>query len=106
MRSSWLVLSLLAGVLIFGTAAAPTAGVREADRLQREADVARSGGQWDIAAPRYMKLAELFPETPHGRAGASRAREMRAWAREPDRSPASEDPVSWIHEIADFFTWP
>lgn len=106
MRSDRLVLSLLAGVLILGTGAAPTGGVREADRLQREADVARSGGQWDIAASRYMKLVEFFPETPHGRVGASRAREMRAWARKPDRSPASEDPVSWIYEIADFFTWP
>ncbi len=106
MQSDRLTLSLLAGVLIFGTGAAPTEGVRAADRLQREADIARSGGQWDIAAPRYMRLAELFPGMPHGRLGASRAREMRAWALQPDRSPASEDPVSWIYELADFFTWP
>ena len=106
MRSDRLILSLLAGVLVLGTGAAPTGGVREADRLQREADVARSGRQWDIAAPRYTNLAEFFPETPHGRVGASRAHEMRAWAREPDRSPASEDPVSWTYEVLDFFTWP
>ena len=106
MRSDWLSLSLLAGVLIFGTGAAPTGGVREADRLQREADVARSGGQWDIATPRYMRMVELFPETPHGRLGAARARKMRAAALNPDRSPTSEDPVSWTYEILDFFTWP
>jgi len=106
MQSDWLKLGLLAGVLIFGTGAVPTEGVRAADRLQREADLARAGGQWDIAYPRYRMLVELFPNTPHGRVGASRAREARAWALQPDRSPASEDPVSWTYEILDFFTWP
>jgi len=99
-------MGLLAGVLIFGTGAAPAEGVREADRLQREADVARSGGQWDIAYPRYMRMAELFPGTPHGRLGAARARKMRAAALNPDRSAASDDPVSWTYELVDFFTWP
>ncbi|GEM_PF-2587698 len=105
MRTDWLKMSLLAGLLAVGTGASPQ-GVREADRWQREGDLARAGRQWDIAYPRYLMLADFFPGTPHGRLGASRARQMRAWALEPDRSPASDDPVSWTQELFDFFTWP
>ena len=106
MRSDWTALSLLAGMLLIGTGAAPIEGVREANRFQREADIARAGGQWDIAYPRYMKMVELFPETPHSRLGAMRAHETGRAALKPDRSLASESPSSWVEEIVDFFTWP
>ena len=106
MRTDWLKFGLLAGALVLGTGAAPTHGVREADRWQREADAARSGKQWDVAYSRYSMLADFFPGTPHGRLGAVRAREMRDWALAPDRLPDSEDPVSWTRETLDFFTWP
>lgn len=105
MRPDWLRLGLLAGLWALGAGASPQ-GVREADRLQREADVAVAGRQWDAAYPRYKLLADLFPGTPHGRLGNSRARRMQSWALTPDRSPASDDPVAWIEEIRDFFTWP
>ena len=106
MRSDWTALSLLAGMVLIGTGAAPVQGVREADRFQREADIARAGGQWDIAYPRYMRMVELFPETPHSRLGAVRAQEMGKAALKPNRSPASESPASWVEEIVDFLTWP
>ena len=105
MRPDWLKLVLLAGVLMLGTGASPE-GVREADRLQREADIARSGGQWDIAYPRYLKLVQLFPETPHGKLAAVQAAEMREAVFTPDPSPDSEDWAAWTREIVDFFTWP
>lgn len=106
MRSDWLKIGLLAGVMMVGMGAASSEGVRQADRWQREADVARSGGQWDIAYNRYAATAETFPGTPHGKVGADRAAWMKGWGLQPDRSPASEDPVSWLTELFDFLTWP
>ena len=61
MRSNCLRLALLGGLLALGTGASPE-GVRQADRWQKEADLARAGGQWDIAYDRYFKLAETSPE--------------------------------------------
>ena len=105
MRPDWLSLSLLAGVLFLGAGASPQ-GVRDADRWQREADLARAGGQRDIAYDRYTATAETFPGTPHGKVGADRAAWMKDWALQPDRSMASEDPISWLAEVFDFLTWP
>ena len=105
MRSNWLRIALLGGVLALGTGASP-AGVRQADRWHREADLARAHGQWDIAYDRYFKLAQVFPGTPHGRMAVGPARRMQEWGLTPHRSPASDDPVSWICEAFDFVTWP
>ena len=106
MRSDWLRFGLLAGLLLLGVGASSPAGVRQADEWQREADLARAGGQWDIAYRRYGMLADLFPGTPHGRMGAARARWMQDWGLAPNRSSASDDPVSWTVEAFEFFTWP
>ena len=105
-RSDWLKISLLAGVVMAGTGAAPSEGVRQADRWQREADLSRAQGQWDIAYDRYATTAETFPGTPHGKVGADRAAWMKSWGLQPDRSSASDDPISWLTELLDFFTWP
>ena len=106
MRSDWLNLGLLAGLLVVGTGAAPTEGVRKAEEWQHEADVARAGGQWDIAYPRYMKMMEVFPETPHSEVGAKGAQEMRSAALKPNEAPDSQSHRAWLDEIVDFFTWP
>jgi hypothetical protein len=106
MRSDWLKIGLLAGVVMLGAGASSSQSVRQADRWQREADLARSTGQWDIAYDRYAAAAETFPGTPHGKAGADRAARMKSWGLQPDRSPASEDPISWLTELFDLITWP
>ena len=43
---------------------------------------------------------------PHSRISVGLARHMQDWALSPNRSPASDDPVSWICEALDFVTWP
>ena len=101
-----LTIGLLAGAWILGAGAAPIQGVRQADRWHREADLARTGGQWDIAYPLCMRLADSFPGMPHGLWGQERAFQMREQALDPDQSPAEESRDSWVREIRDFFTWP
>ena len=97
MRSDWRRFGLLAGLLILGTGASSTEGVKQADRWQREADMARACNQWDVAYQRYMMLADLFPGMSHGRMGARRARWMQNWALAPvpslgpDEVPASSE---------------
>lgn len=105
MRSNHLRFALLGALMVLATGAS-TGGVKEADRWQKEADVARANNQWDIAYDRYFRIAQTFPGTPHGIVAARRARWMQNWALSPDRSPASEDPVSWTCELFDFVTWP
>ena len=106
MRSDWLKLGLIMGLLVLGTGASSTEGVKQAERWQREADVARACSQWDVAYQRYMMLADLFPGTPHARRALRWARRMEDWAASPDRPAASEDPVSWTCELFDLVTWP
>ena len=106
MRSNNLLrFGLLAGVLVLGTGAS-TQGVRQAERWQREADLARAGGLWDVAYERYRDIAEVFPGTPHGRMAAARAQWMQGWGVSPDRSAASEDPLALTCELFDLVTWP
>ena len=105
MRLNLLRFGLLSALMVLGTGAS-TEGVKEADRWLREADLARSGGQWDIAYGRYARTAGTFPGTPHGRVAAGRARWMQDWALSPNRGPASEDPVSLVCELFDLVTWP
>ena len=105
MRKNILKFAYLAGMLILGTGAA-TQGIRQAEQWHREAEVARAVEQWDIVYDRAFVSAQAFPGTPHGRLGVTEAREARDRMINPDRSPASDDPVSWTHEALDFFTWP
>lgn len=106
MRPRGLSKVLLAGLVMLGTGAASSDAVREAERWQHEADIARAGNFWHIAYQRYAQTAETFPGTPHGNTGAKRANQMRHWGVAPDRSSASEDPASWLTELFDFLTWP
>ncbi len=104
-RSNRWVWMGLAAVLMLGTGAS-TEGVQQARLWQWEGDVALAGQQWDVAYSSYMKIATAFPDTRHGRRAAARARSIRARMLSPDRSPASENPFSWIGELIDFVTWP
>ncbi len=105
MRSKGLNRVLLGALLVLGIGASPQ-GVRQAERWQREADLARTFGQWDVAYDRCFKLAEIFPGTPHGRLALRMAHHMQDWGLSPHRSPASDDPVSWTCEALDLVTWP
>ena len=98
-------LAWLAGLLLLG-AGASAQGVRQAERWQWEADVARALGQWDVAYDRSEKTATIFPGMPHGRIAVGRAERARELGVNPNRSPASDDPISWLNEIFDFVTWP
>ena len=106
MQAQWMRFGLLAAVLMLATGAVSTKGVEQADQWQREADMARNFQQWPIGYQRYSALADVFPGTRHGRIGAVRARQMQDWGLSPDRSSASDDPVSWAVELFDFVTWP
>lgn len=105
MRADAIKLGLLAAVLLLGTGASPD-GVRQADRWSHKAQMAHATGQWDVAYDYYMKVAETFPGTPHGRLALRMARHMQDWAISPARSPADEDPVSLTCELFDLVTWP
>ena len=105
MRSRVITLGLLLGVFALGTGAS-TEGVQQARHWQYYADVARAGKLWGPAYAFYSKVAEIFPNTRHGRIAARRARQMRAQMLAADRSPASEDPMSWLGEVIDFVVWP
>ena len=105
MRSRVITLGLLLGVFALGTGAS-TDGVQQARDWQYYADTARAGKLWGPAYAFYAKIAETFPDTRHGRIAARRARQMRAQMAAADRSPASEDPISWLEEAIDFVVWP
>ncbi len=108
MRTNWVTLGLLAGIVMLGTGASPETVV-QAREWQREGDVARAtntGGMDEVAYVAYSKIAQTFPDTRHGRVAAGRASEMRARLLTPQRSPASDDPGSWLEELVDFFLWP
>ena len=105
MRSRVITLGLLLGVFALGTGAS-TEGIKQAQDWQYYGDVARAGKLWGPAYAFYTKIAETFPDTRHGRVAARRARQMRANMLVPDRSPASEDPMSWLGEVFDFVIWP
>lgn len=105
MRSNRMSEVLLAAAWILGIGAS-TAGVNQARNWQRQADVASAVHQWDVAYAAYLKIAETFPDTAHGRAAAARARKIRAAMLSPARPPASDDPGSWIIEWVDFLVWP
>lgn len=105
MRSRWITWGLLLGVFALGTGASVD-GVQQAREWQHAGDIARAKQQWDAAHVFYSKVAETFPDTQHGRVAARRVRQMRAQMVAPDRSPASEDPLSWVGEFLDFLLWP
>ncbi len=105
MRSNWVTLGLLAGIVMLGTGASPEA-VLQAREWQRQGDLASAGGLYGVAYVAYQKVAKTFPGTRHGRYAASRARAMQAMLRHPARSPASDDASSWTAEVVDFFLWP
>lgn len=101
-RKTWMGLAM---VMMLATGAS-TAGVNQARDWQRQADVASAVRQWDVAYAAYLKIAETFPGTTHGRAAAARARKIRAAMLSPARPSASDDPGSWIIELVDFLVWP
>ena len=93
------------GAFALGTGAS-TQAVDQAREWQHSGDVAQSGRMWDAAYAFYSKVAETFPGTRHGRTAARRAREMRVKMLAPARSPATEDPFSWVGEVLDFIVFP
>ena len=108
MRTNWVTLGLLAGIVMLGTGASPETVV-QAREWQRQGDIAgaaHAGGMDDVAYMAYSKIAQIFPDTRHGRVAARHAREMRAKLLTPQRSPASDDSGSWLEELVDFFLWP
>ena len=105
MRTNWVTLGLLAGIVMLGTGASPEAVV-QAREWQRQGDITSAGGMDEVAYVAYSKIAETFPHTRHGRVAAGRASEMRARLLTLQRSPASDDPGSWLEELVDFFLWP
>lgn len=105
MRSTWMTLACLAGVVIFATGAS-VEGVQEARRLQRYGDIPTALGQPDAATVYYRRIAEVFPDSPHGRYAASRSRRMRSTLLRPQRGPGEESGAAWVGELIDFLTWP
>ncbi|MBI3323350.1 MAG: hypothetical protein HYZ95_02675 [Candidatus Omnitrophica bacterium] len=105
MRSRWITWGLLMGVFALGTGAS-TEGIQQAQDWQHAGDIARAREQWDAAYIFYAKVAEVFPDTAHGRVAARRVRQMRAQMVSPARSPGSDDPLAWIGELVDFLLWP
>lgn len=105
MRSRGVTWGLLLGVLALGMGASPE-GIQRAREWQHAGDIARARQQWDAAYIFYARVAETFPDTRHGRVAARRVRQMRAQMVAPDRSPASDDPLSWMGELLDFLLWP
>ncbi len=105
MRSKWMIGVLLTAVALLTTGASPEA-VQEARHWQHCGDVARARQQWDAAYIAYARVAETFPDTPHGRAAKVRAREARFHLLWPQRSPAEDSAASWVGELIDFLTWP
>lgn len=105
MRLTWMRGLLLAGVAVLGTGAS-VEGVKEARQWKFEGDIARTHGQWEAAYLAYARIAEAFPDTRHGRAAAKRARAIEAKMSSPARSPADENPASWLGEFFDFLLWP
>ena len=105
MHSNGITGWLLGAVVLFACAASPE-GVEQARQWQNQADLARAGGMDATAYRLYRKIAEVFPETPHGRSAAVRAAQMRSRLLWVDRSPASEDPGSFLEEAIDFLVWP
>ena len=105
MRSGWLTGFCLMGVALVGTGASLD-GIEQARRWQYQADLALAVGQREVAYSYYQRIAEVFPDTEHGRLAARRARALRRGLLWPDRSPTSEDPGSWFAEWVDFLVWP
>lgn len=105
MHSNGMTGWLLGAVVLFACAAS-SEGVDQARQWQYQADVARAGGMDAIAYRFYRNVAEVFPNTPHGRSAAVRAAQMRGHLLWVDRSPASEDPESFLGEAIDFLVWP
>ena len=105
MRSKWMIGVLLTAVVFLTAGASPNA-VQPARRWQHAGDVARAQEQWDVAYLFYSRIAETFPDTPHGRLARNRAVEARFHLLWPMRSPAEDSPASWLGEAIDFLTWP
>ena len=105
MRSSAMMWALLfTGVVLSSGASA--GGVGQARDWQYSADVALALGDKEIAYTFYSKIAEIFPDTAHGRLAAARARSLRSAMLRPELSPAKENVGSVLGEIVDFLTWP
>ncbi len=105
MRSRKMMWLLLGGLMLFGTGAAVD-GVREARDWQWAADLARANHQPLEAYCYYVRTAQAFPDTPHGRLAAKRAERIHRELLKPQQSPAAETPCNWGEELVDFLTWP
>lgn len=105
MRSIWMTWASLLGLVIFATGAS-VEGVQEARRWQRYADNPIALEQWDASYVYYRRIAEVFPDTTHGRYAASRSRRMRGILLRPQRGSGEETGAAWMGEFIDFLTWP
>ncbi|MBI3333126.1 MAG: hypothetical protein HYZ93_03445 [Candidatus Omnitrophica bacterium] len=105
MRSRWRIGMLLAGLMLLGTGASLD-GVRQAREWQYWGDVALANGRVAEANIFYGKVAETFPDSPHGRRAAGLFQKTQADLLTPEPSPASEDCASVKAELIDFLTWP
>lgn len=105
MHSNRMSAALLAAVVLFACGAS-TEGVEQARQWMYQGDLARVGKLNDVAYQFYLKVAETFPNTPHGRSAAIRAEQMRRKALWVNSSPATETPENWVAEVFDFLIWP
>ena len=105
MRTSWVTLGLLVGIVMLGTGASPE-GVAQAREWKREGDLASAGGLYEVAYVAYSRIAQTFPNTQYGRVAAIRASEIQDKLLTPQPSPASDEPGRWRQELVDFFLWP
>lgn len=105
MRTQWMTGILLMGALVFCTGASVD-GIRQAREWQWAGDLAVANGHPVEAYYFYQKIADTFPGTPHGRRAEKWTKTMNTRALRPVRSPASEDPGSWVEEVLDFVSWP
>ncbi len=103
MRSPWITLGLLLGMVMLATGASMD-GVREARDWQYAADVAAAMGQPMVAYRFYEKSARVFAGTPHGEWAAQQAMKMKEILEQPAVSPGEDEP--WTVEFLDHFSWP
>lgn len=81
-------------------------GVRQARYWQHAGDVAWNRGELEIAYTFYKKVADIFPETPHGRYAQLRMRMVEERLEQPQESPAEESWDTWKREVYEMFVWP
>jgi len=105
MRSRGTICLLLMGALVFCTGASVN-GIRQARDWQYAGDLALANNQPVEAYFFNSKIAESLPGTPHARRAEKWTRTLNTRLARPVRSPASEDPGTWVEELFDFVSWP